>query len=160
MRLAEDCSRSSVNKTKTSYKTGGIVLVLSFIHSFSLKSIRQLAIYHSSGPWQSALKSFRQDSRGHKPEKEKPTTPGIGLQYQVNPLTQKLTTPPLRRQSKQVTILKLQTPRCHLTNFTAPHALPAAFLSCTLACWSRSRYLFSPQCLLASSAQLTSQVVS
>lgn len=111
------------------------MLVLSVI---SLKSIRQLAIYHSSGPWQSALKSFRQDSRGHKPEKEKPTTPGIGLQHQIYPFTQ-LTTPPLRRQSKQVTILKLQRPRCHLTNFTATHALPS--LSCTLACWSRSRYL-------------------
>lgn len=37
---------------------------------------KTLAIYHSSGPWKFALKSFRQDAWEIKPEKEKPTTPG------------------------------------------------------------------------------------
>lgn len=72
VRLAEDCSRLAVHKTKTSYKTGETVG--STIH-FPSDRLRQLAIYHSSGPWQSALKSFRQGARGHNPEKEKPTTP-------------------------------------------------------------------------------------
>lgn len=73
VRLAEDCSRLAVHKTKTSYKTGETVG--STIH-FPSDRLRQLAIYHSSGLWQSALKSFRQGARGHNPEKEKPTTPG------------------------------------------------------------------------------------
>lgn len=106
------------------------MLALPFI--FPSNWLRQLAIYHSSGPWQSALKSFRQDERRHKPEKEKPTTPGTGLQPQRNPFTHKLTTPPLPlRQNKQVTILKLQknTALPASRNVTAPHALPAAFLA-------------------------------
>lgn len=81
----DDLQKTAVGhlfNTKTSYKTG----VCRVYRSCPSNRLRQLAIYHSSGPWQSALKSFRQDARGHKPEKEKPTTPGTGLQPTRNPL--------------------------------------------------------------------------
>lgn len=82
-----------------------------------------------------------------------------GLQPQVSLFTWKPTTPPLLlRQSKQVTIQVTENHHraADLTECYRTTCSPCS-LSCTLACWSRSRYLFSPQCLLASSAQLTSQ---
>lgn len=49
--------------------------------------------------------------------------------------------PLLLRQSKQVTILKLQKiPRCR-PHGVSPYMCSPCSLSCTLACWSRSRYL-------------------
>lgn len=100
--------------------------------------------------------SFRQDARGHNPEKEKPTTPekAYYIQPQINLFIQKPTTPPLLvRQSKQVTIQVTETNH-HVADLKECYRTTCSpcSLSCTLACWSRSRYLFSPQCLLASSA--------
>lgn len=64
-------------KIKTAYKTCLNLVSYSFVSLKLVKTkTRTLAIYHSSGPWKAALKSFRQAARENKPEKEKPTTPG------------------------------------------------------------------------------------
>lgn len=113
---------------KTAYKT--CLNFLSQIHWFPshwLKDkTKKLAIYHSSGPWKTALKSFDKMHEKIRLKKRNLRHPEIGLHPIINPLPLKYTTPPLALNKGYHTSVTKHQDMANLAGFYTPLALPAA----------------------------------
>jgi len=115
---------------------------------------KKLAIYHSSGPWKSALKSFRQDEKTSL-KKRNLQHPEIGL-HPINPLALKYSTPPLplEKQIKRYHTPVTKSTLADLAGFSHTTRSP-----CGLAHWDAAlgSSIYPPHRLLAASAWSPSQ---
>lgn len=144
VRLAEDCSRLAVHRTKTSYKTGETVGSTIHFPSDRVKTTCHLPFF-----WALAVCPQKLQTRCKRtqPWKRKTSNTRSGLQPQMTLFTDRsLQTPPYQGKINK---LPSSSYRNHhrvadLTGCYRTTCFPCS-LSCTLTCWSRSRYLFSPQ---------------